>query len=763
MGVLVAFYLVANKLGAWAPQEINYEDTVSTAIPWIGGIAIGLLASTSEEFLFRLFAIPYLQSLTKSRVLAVVLAAFSWGFLHTTYPNEPPYIRGLEVGLIGIVAGFVMLRWGILATLIWHYTVDATLVGLLLIRSQSLYFRVSGIVIGLAVLIPFGFAVYWRLRRGTFEDDADLLNAAPDKVETVSEAETAGEHIAAPTGALSSGMLALLALCILAGGIGVWKLKPQHLGDYLKVPVSAKEAKTRAEDVLKKRGVKAESYRTATNFVDTTDAIANEYLREKIGITALNDIYEKRVPGALWHIRFFRDGEAEEYAVDLQPDGSPQSVSHKLAEAAKGASLSNEDALAKAAAFLKDVKHLDVSQWTLVDSSSQKGPNRVDHNLIWQENSPLDGAATADAADAANHAFVRVQVAVIGDEVSNFHTFVKIPDEWRRRQDEETISETLLFVFKSCFYAALVIAVLVQFLRRIKSAAMKEIPWRRLAGWGGWAASAFAAGFAFSDSIPKALDKYPTSIPLKVMYAEMAVSFLLLSAGTVGVVGMLFAVGWFFCRQAFGDTELPGWRGMPGSYYRDSVMIGVGGTGALLVLSRATEWVSLHWPTKHRALGTAFGFDFDSFVPGIAIPAGAVLHGLVFGGLIAVIGGFIVAHCKSPMIRGLLFVLGSLAMVGSWGSPADFAKQWIARAIFLAVVVFGVSRVARLNLLGYFLVLAIPGLLLGAVELLSQPTAFYRQQGAICLGALALLLIWPLAGWLTAKNTSSEAETAQAQ
>jgi cytochrome c oxidase assembly factor CtaG len=117
-----------------------------------------------------------------------------------------------------------------------------------------------------------------------------------------------------------------------------------------------------------------------------------------------------------------------------------------------------------------------------------------------------------------------------------------------------------------------------------------------------------------------------------------------------------------------------------------------------------------------------------------------------------VVGGFILAHCKTPVIRGMLFVLGSLAMVGDWGSPADFAKQWIARAVFLAVVVFGVTRIVRLNLFGYFLVLAIPGLLLGAVEMLSQPNGFYRLQGELCLAALAVLVIWPVAGWLTAKD-----------
>jgi len=91
----------------------------------------------ARNFFFVFFAIPFLQKLTKSNVVAVVLPAFSWGFLHTAYPNEPPYIRGLEVGLIGVVAGIVMLRWGILATLVWHYTVDASLVGLLLIRSTA--------------------------------------------------------------------------------------------------------------------------------------------------------------------------------------------------------------------------------------------------------------------------------------------------------------------------------------------------------------------------------------------------------------------------------------------------------------------------------------------------------------------------------------------------------------------------------------------------------------------------------------------------
>ena len=109
IGYVVGFYVLANWLGAWAPQEVNYQESVNTLFPWISGAAIGLLAATNEEFTFRLFAIPFFEKFTKSRWLAVIVPAFLWSFLHSNYPQEPAYVRGIEIGLIGIVAGMVML------------------------------------------------------------------------------------------------------------------------------------------------------------------------------------------------------------------------------------------------------------------------------------------------------------------------------------------------------------------------------------------------------------------------------------------------------------------------------------------------------------------------------------------------------------------------------------------------------------------------------------------------------------------------------
>jgi len=46
--------------------------------------------------------------------------------------------------MIGVLAGWVFLRFGIIATLVWHYTVDAVLMSLFLLRSGNIGFKIAG-------------------------------------------------------------------------------------------------------------------------------------------------------------------------------------------------------------------------------------------------------------------------------------------------------------------------------------------------------------------------------------------------------------------------------------------------------------------------------------------------------------------------------------------------------------------------------------------------------------------------------------------
>src|SRR2546430_15546665 len=77
----------------------------------------------------------------------------------------------------------------------------------------------------------------------------------------------------------------------------------------------------------------------AVVFADIVDPVTNEFLRERVGIARVNEIYDRQVPGAVWQARYFRDSQPEEYAAKLKPDGSLFALQHKIAEDAPGASL----------------------------------------------------------------------------------------------------------------------------------------------------------------------------------------------------------------------------------------------------------------------------------------------------------------------------------------------------------------------------------------------------------------------------------------
>src|SRR5439155_20615833 len=97
---------------------------INPAFPWIAVLFSGFFPSLSEEFLSRAFSIPFFVRLFRSRLAAIILAGFIWGFGHATYPNQPFYILGLAVAFAGVLLGFLFCRFVLLPLLICDYTVD---------------------------------------------------------------------------------------------------------------------------------------------------------------------------------------------------------------------------------------------------------------------------------------------------------------------------------------------------------------------------------------------------------------------------------------------------------------------------------------------------------------------------------------------------------------------------------------------------------------------------------------------------------------
>ena len=762
IGYQVVFYIVAGHFGAWAPQDVQYDNVLSSVAPWLVPLTIGLYAATSEEFLFRMFAIPFVRRVTKSNFLAVVLPAFAWGFLHSNYPQEPPYIRGLEVGLFGIAAGLVMLRWGILTTLVWHYTVDAVLSSLLLVHSSSLYLRVSGVLAGGAALIPLCIAGAMYLARGGFEPEAALLNRAVPAPSALTEiAVEAGEArpetleldaqgVAAPVAArrydgISRGKLALLVACGVLGALLAWRVKTSEIGDFVRFSADAKEATADADQAMRAENLDPASFHRAATLAYTFNDYANEFLRRAVGIDGANEIYQQEVPSAFWTVRYFRDSQKEEYTVVLHPDGALYSVHHTLAEDAPGADLSKDDALALAQSWLVREKNFDLAAWKLVDSQSKKQINRTDHSFTFEKLAAL-GAAPGEAEPA----HVRVELQVQGAEVSGFRTYVKIPEDWERRESQTTLAGTIRSIGLTGLLVVAGFAVLAIFFRNLKQPDMSEVPWRRMAKW--TFIVPVAAIAKYIGTIPHLLAGYTTEMPLKIFIGTLCVVLPLGVILVYTAAFFLFGLGWFFLARAFGRERLPGWVGMPAAYYRDAFCVAAFGGAALVGLRRVESLASARWPGLQHSLAAAVPSALDSRIPAGSELASAINSGIFGVALLAVIAGFLCyAAMRRTGIRAAVLVVFAV-LLANGETFGSIARSATFELILLCAIWWAVSKLVRFNMLGYFLMFAVLTAAQAAAELLAQPNFYFRANGAVVGIAGILLLAWPLVAWRRASS-----------
>jgi hypothetical protein len=608
------------------------------------------------------------------------------------------------------------------------------------------------LIVGLAAVAPLLFSAISYAQRGGFEADEDLLNGAepaPDVSLRSPASETPPTAQLRHYTGLAPAVLGLLAVLAACGALAAWRLKSTDIGDYLKLSVDARGAKSLADNVLRQRGLDPHAYRQVVVFVNNTDPLVNEFMRERVGAAKLNDIYAAQVPAAFWRTRYFRDGQKEEYAVVLKPDGALHAVWHVLPEDAPGAQLTRDAAVALGEKYLRDEKHLDLSQWNLVDAESQKRPQRVDQTLVWEEKQALTPGNEGETK-SAGQAHTRVRVQVLGDEVVDYQIFIKIPEEWSRKQQAQTVPRlALVYGAPALVFGGLGITILVIFLRNLKSAAATAIPWKRVALWSAWGGLAFYVAFGLGNRFAEFFSQYPTDQPLKFGYAILAIIALIGGPIRLVTLTLLFGVAWFYSHRAFGEERVPGWLAMPAAYYRDALFIGVGGAGAFIALRRVLWAAMLHWPTMHREASASFGDNFGAISPAAVLLADALSVGLLYTGLVAVVGAFVAERIPQPWLRSLLFLGGALALVGGdWGSAADYAKHFSVEAILLFAIVVGVRYAMKLNLLGCFLLVAASAVLGGASEMLGQANAFYRANGIAALAVLAVLLAWPLLAWL---------------
>ena len=720
------FYIIANALGAWAPREVNYSDLLSTAFPWIYVLFFGWFPAISEEFTSRMFSIPFFESLLRSRAAAIVLAAVIWGFGHAAYPNQPFWIRGVEVGLAGILFGLIMMRFGIVAVVICHFSVDALYTAFVLIRSANLYYKVSGALSAGAFGILFLWALGAYLLKGGFlpaEGTNEQEGTAPP-AEPAPAAEAAPPPAPAGYAPLSRRRSAA-AVAIGAGLIALRFVPLPEFGDWTDFATTPKKARQSAETFLRSCGFDVSGYRSAVIPFDRTDPIGAQYVLQTGGLEAVKALYRDRMPTPLWRARYFKPGQIEEFRVSIKPaSGEVVGFERKLPDDAPGATLEDAEARALAEGFLRQHGQ-DPKAGVLKEQTRKDEKARRDHTLVWDYD--LAGAGEAK---------VRYIVVIQGKAVGSWTRGVKIPEDWQRRREQKSVLTELLRWLKVPYLALVAGAAIFLLVVRIRRG---EIPWKfaLLAG----AAAAAPALVRTAASVDSFWERYDTSIPEASYWAIFAIGAfvaMLLFFGCAALAAGLAAGLHPRAMTMFSSSS----RRL---YGRDALVGAFVSCGFLLGFPSVKQLAEDLVPSGRLIGGVAVPSVVGSAAPLLSALAGCVLAALFVPALAGIIAGVLGTAFRGALTRALLFVFLVLSFL-----PAGARRlpEYVLAAFSLVLVAGGAVLLARFvlrdNPLAWLWSAALASAVLETDRLISQSSPFYRANGMLLIAALLAAALWLL-------------------
>lgn len=733
----IVFYLASKKFGGWAPQDIPYDNMLNTAFPWVFVLFMGFFPSVSEEFMSRMFSIPFLQKYLRVRWLALLIPAFIWGFAHANYPQQPFYIRGLEVGLAGVLIGVIMLRFGILATLVWHYCVDALYTAVLLIRSGNLYFILTAAVGCGLLLAPLLIAWIAYLRKGGFQSETDLSNAEEglQRVESQPELQSpewpAISYQRLPLNRIAWGLLIGLVLCLL------YLVPVTKVGEFVKFSTAKAEAEKAALLFAEQNQFDLKEYERVTSVSERFDPITAKYILEKADLDRLNQLYEKESKGSRWQVRFFKPLQREEYRIYLDPvDLSLVSFSRQVEEEAPGATIAQDSARTIATAFAQ-AHGVRVEEMELKEATEEKRKNRSDHSFTWE-------AHEGDPRNLAELKY-RCQVEIQGDVPALFTAFPKIPETYIRDREKRTLLNNLLIGLRILVIGGLLGLAILQLVRKIRQG---EIKWKKALLWA--IPISLLVLLEGLTLVHQRLASYPTSISIDLFRITVLIGILIAGIGIYVAATLILAL----CFALYPTVEQLFHKAVRRSLAFDAVVAAVIAVLFQIGFQRLHDWLVAHFHHLVQISGLGLPSAIDSPLPWLSALNDGLTSGLFSAGLIGI--GVYLAKTYLPNKRWwplLILVLLIAFIPVSVHNAGEIAVAGMLSIVSILWIGFVAVWFGRDNLLFYPLAFFMISLLRAAIEFLRQDQSWLSWNGIGLIGLLLIVVIWLL--WPTLRKTTT--------
>lgn len=732
------FYRTAARFGAWSPAEVPYDDILSSALPWAAVLFMGFFPAVSEEFLSRAFSILFFERVLRSRLTAIVAAGLIWGFGHAAYPNQPFWIRGVEVGVAGIVIGFLMLRYGLLPLLVWHYTVDAVYTALLLFQSGNAYYIGSAALASLVFLLPLIVALALAIRHRGFRPDEDLTNASIGSV-PAPVAEPRVLHSLEGEEKISATRVAV-AFAVFFIAAAAWLLRPPLIDDVAVWPISKQEAVEIAKRHLAGTEMALEGKRVVTvaarGFRSWSDRSGNEeggtpgtYARiaaeeivESGGVDQLLSVQKTEVEAGTWIVRFFEPLAKEEIHVEVDPRTERVVGYHRqLEESAPGERLEQNAAID--VAVLEMARYgLDPARFEPKEAIPIEQPARLDWLLHFDERELIvPGVAR------------RASIRLAGSEVTQFAKTVRTAERLIVEEARRTLAQTILLVLQFAGILG-IIALLAH----------------------GFVAGTKANGIHLRFGIRAALIASPLALlvaalraPRIASYYDTAIAWetFLVGAGTELVLGVAAQLAVILIAGIVIETVRPAAISALGRegrarFGRAAAVATVTLAGAMAILTLVIDLIPRLAPSALPIPLVSIPSWADSPFPLADLIWIVVMAGFVAAAAASAVGASI-RETGRPVVVLLLVTLALAgAQIDASSNGPEIAGSLIAAAALSALAVFGSRWLLGANPLSWSAAPFAAVLLLSATPLLQSQRLEVLAHGAAAIALATAFIVF---------------------
>lgn len=527
-GYQVIFFLIAKHYGLWSPLAVHDRAVIDNFCPAWHAISVGIRASTLEEFGFRIFMLIVLQRVTKSFWLANIVQAIVWSFAHCSYPVEPPYARGIELGLLGIFYGWIMRRYGVLSLIMGHYAFDVYCYIQTLLGSHDVVDWLSA-CITLTPLAVLPIASIMLIHKLGDVPDSEVSNETTTS-QIIAHASSAEKQGSWPPYKPINKKQILLAFITAALAATTLALPRKRIGGEFPVfHVDHERAIAITKDYFKKLKFDIDGLQATAWMSDDTNVEQMKYVSSHATFEQADKLERLIQPRLTWNVRLFKPGDPKIFFLKLGPDGKPISPSIALEETTAGARLTQVEATDLANKFLNSIAVSDDERFTIFDTSKLEHPNRTDYTFVAENPTGNVGRAR-----------FQIYFKVIGDNISDVRRYWSLPDRTNPQYKRGYVTTDEVWVVIARLVCALIVLPNIGYW--IFTSCKKQAPNKLVVSIAVIVAGTIAISQEVNYMSRVALWTYHPTVPMDTHLLQVALTCLTRVTTNIAIAAVLAAI-----------------------------------------------------------------------------------------------------------------------------------------------------------------------------------------------------------------------------